>query len=137
MEEPAICHESWVFLHAPVNKIENVFCCSFILSLSNPGMHIRRFHSLRMNTITAMFLLYPQCDENCSCTSWENDGICTKTCGTGAQRQKRTCGTPPNSGTGTGCDVEAQDIACNTQEVSLDMFILMIYYYHRYNWWQL
>ena len=69
--------------------------------------------------ITPIFYHSSQCDEACTCTAWENDGICTKTCGTGAQRQKRTCGTPPNSGTGAGCDTEMQDIACNTQEVSL------------------
>ena len=70
-------------------------------------------------TSSQQYFLFWKCAEDCSCTAWENDEICTKTCGTGAQRQQRTCGTPPYSGNGAGCDTETQDIACNTQKVGL------------------
>ena len=63
-------------------------------------------------------ILVLQCDVDCGCTVWEDEGACSKSCGGGLQKQTRICGIPAQSGKGKTCpgDLERYE-ACNTQQV--------------------
>ena len=59
------------------------------------------------------------CAVNCVQSAWENDGGCSKSCGTGKQKQKRTT-TTAAVGTGTACGSLTREINCNTQTCTVN-----------------
>ena len=66
-----------------------------------------------------------QCDVDCLCTSWVNEGTCSLECGGGDQKQTRSCTEP--SGQGEACPPERmRNIPCNTQEVHIHRFNFIV-----------
>ena len=68
-----------------------------------------------------------QCPTDCfSCTEWENDGTCSKTCEGGEQKQTGICELATEGGAFCDDDEEERFIACNTQEVHIHRFNLIV-----------
>ena len=55
-----------------------------------------------------------ECPINCQLSEWQNNGECSKSCGTGVQQQNRTILIPSQFG-GTACGPLNRSVPCNTE----------------------